>query len=286
MTANLIDGKLLASEVKNKIKQKIKQDMILGIRPPGLAVILVGDDPASQIYVRNKREACQQVGIHSFYHPFPKTTHEVELIELIDRLNQDPLIDGILLQTPLPPHLNTNTILERIDPNKDVDGFHPYNMGRLVERNPALRPCTPFGIMKILEHIKQKFKGKHAVIVGASNIVGRPMALEFLIAGATVTVCHRFTHDLPSFVNQADILVAAVGKPELIKGEWIKPGATAIDVGFTRLPDGKLIGDIEFDVAKERAAWITPVPGGVGPMTVAMLIQNTLIASKLQQSKS
>jgi len=280
MTATLIDGKQLANEIKLTIKQKILQREKLGIRPPGLAVILVGDDIASQIYVRNKRESCDQVGIHSFYHHFPNHVQENDLLELIDQLNQNPLIDGILLQIPLPKHIHTHIILERIHPNKDVDGFHPYNMGRLVERHPVLRPCTPYGIMKLLEHIQQKFKGEHAVIVGASNIVGRPMALELLIAGATITVCHRFTHDLASFVQQADILITAVGKPYLVKGEWIKPGATVIDVGMNRLPDGTLVGDVEFSVAKQRAAWITPVPGGVGPMTVAMLLQNTLIASQ------
>jgi methylenetetrahydrofolate dehydrogenase (NADP+) / methenyltetrahydrofolate cyclohydrolase len=279
MTAQLIDGKVVAAELKAEVREKIQAKMAEGHRQPGLAVILVGEDPASLIYVRSKRLACEEIGIRSFYHALPSHTSEEELTALIDNLNNDPTVDGILLQSPLPKHINADKLFELIHPQKDVDGFHPYNLGRLAQRRPLLRPCTPYGIMVLLHHIHQKYKGSHAVIVGASNIVGRPMALELLIAGSTVTICHRFTHDLHSFVKQADILVSAVGKPHLIKGEWIKEGATVIDVGQNRLANGLLTGDVEFDIAKERAAWITPVPGGVGPMTVAVLLRNTLVAA-------
>lgn len=279
MSATLIDGKAVAAQLKNKIAAAIQVKTQSGHRQPGLAVILVGEDPASSIYVRNKREACEQVGIQSLYHHLPAETSEAELVELIERLNHDPEVDGILLQLPLPKHIHANKILEHINPHKDVDGFHPYNIGRLAQRRPLLRPCTPYGIMLLLETINQRFKGLNTVVVGASNIVGRPMAMELLIAGATVTICHRFTHDIASYVSQADILISAVGKPHLIKGEWIKPGSTVVDVGITRLEDGTLTGDIEFAVARERAAFITPVPGGVGPMTVAVLMHNTLLAA-------
>lgn len=279
MTAQLIDGKAFAAQLKLDIQQTIQEKLASGHRRPGLAVILVGEDPASNIYVRNKREACEQVGIQSFFHALPDSVTEKELIDLISQLNSNKNVDGILLQLPLPKHIHANKILEHIDPYKDVDGFHPYNFGRLAQRRPLLRPCTPYGIMLLLDHIQQPYKGKHAVIIGASNIVGRPMALELLIAGATTTVCHRFTHDLGYFVKQADILISAVGKPNLIKSEWIKEGSTVIDVGITRLEDGTLSGDIEFAGARERAAWITPVPGGVGPMTVAVLLRNTLVAA-------
>ncbi|OGT38731.1 MAG: bifunctional methylenetetrahydrofolate dehydrogenase/methenyltetrahydrofolate cyclohydrolase [Gammaproteobacteria bacterium RIFCSPHIGHO2_12_FULL_37_14] len=279
MTAKIIDGKSLAASIKNEISHKINLRLAAGHRPPGLAVILVGDDPASDIYVQNKRQACEQVGIHSVYHHLPSQIEEEKLLSLITSLNQDEKVDGILLQLPLPQHIDADKMLEHIHPHKDVDGFHPYNLGRLAQRRPLLRPCTPYGVMMLLNHIKQDYKSKHAVIVGASNIVGRPMALELLIAGSTVTICHRFTHDLSSYVKQADILVSAVGKPGLIKGSWIKPGSTIIDVGIVRLPDGTITGDVEFDIAKEQAAWITPVPGGVGPMTVAMLLQNTFTSA-------
>lgn len=279
MTAQLIDGKRIAAEMRASIAAIIKQKTAAGFRRPGLAVILVGDDPASTIYVRNKRQACEEVGIHSVHHHLPAETSEQQLIDTIKMLNHDKTIDGILLQLPLPAHIDAEKLIDCIDPHKDVDGFHPYNVGRLAQRRPLLRPCTPYGVMKMLDYIKQQYKGKHAVVVGASNIVGRPMALELLIAGATSTTCHRFTHDLNYFVRQADILVSAVGKPGLIKGEWVKEGATVVDIGITRLADGSLKGDIEFDTAKERAAWITPVPGGVGPMTVAMLMHNTLTAA-------
>jgi methylenetetrahydrofolate dehydrogenase (NADP+) / methenyltetrahydrofolate cyclohydrolase len=279
MPAKLIDGKLIAAELKAEIAKTIEQRIIAGDTRPGLAVILVGADPASQLYVRSKRLACEEVGIKSFYHHLPETTKEDELIQLIQQLNKNPEVNGILLQAPLPKHMDADKLFEIIDPKKDVDGFHPYNLGRLAQRRPLLRPCTPHGVMILLHHIHQKFKGKHSVVVGASNIVGRPMAFELLIAGATVTVCHRFTEDLSSYVQQADILIAAAGKANLIQGEWIKEGATVIDVGQNRLPDGLLTGDIQFETAKQRAGWITPVPGGVGPMTVAVLLQNTLLAS-------
>ncbi len=281
MTAQLINGKTVADQLKAELRAKIQEKIASGHRQPGLAVILVGEDAASRIYVRNKRDACAQVGIQSFYHHLAEDIKEQQLFELINTLNRDDTIDGILLQLPLPKTIHTNKILEHIEPHKDVDGFHPYNMGRLAQRRPLLRPCTPYGVMLLLDHIQQKYKGKHAVIVGASNIVGRPMALELLTAGSTVTVCHRFTHDLPYYVKQADILISAVGKPGLIHGEWIKEGSTVIDVGISRLTNGKLTGDVQFDIAKERAAWITPVPGGVGPMTVAVLLRNTLIAAGL-----
>lgn len=279
MTAQLIDGKAVAAQVKTDVKTIIDKKLSEGHRKPGLAVILVGEDPASTIYVRNKREACEQVGIQSTYHHLNSDISEQALLQLIEQLNQDSYIDGILLQLPLPKHIDAEKALEAISPYKDVDGFHAYNLGRLAQRRPLLRPCTPQGVMVLLDHIHQTYKGKHAVVVGASNIVGRPMALELLIAGSTVTICHRFTVDLPYFVKQADILVSAVGKPGFIHGEWIKEGATVVDVGITRLDDGTLAGDIEFAAAKERAAFITPVPGGVGPMTVAILMRNTLIAA-------
>lgn len=286
MVAQLIDGKSVAALLKTEIKDKIQTKMAQGHRQPGLAVILVGDDPASMLYVRSKRLACEEVGIKSFYYDLPAAVSEEDLTNLILELNHHPEVDGILLQAPLPKHIDSDKIFELIHPNKDVDGFHAYNLGRLAQRRPLLRPCTPYGIMILLHHIHQKYKGCHAVVVGASNIVGRPMALELLIAGSTVTVCHRFTHDLPYFVKQADILVSAVGKVGLIKGEWIKEGSTVIDVGQNRTAEGKLTGDIEFETARERAAWITPVPGGVGPMTVAVLLRNTLVAAGFYNHKN
>lgn len=280
MVAKIIDGKLIAAKMRAEIASEIATRKEQGHRQPGLAVILVGEDPASAIYVKNKRQACEEVGIKSYYHPLPVTTTEDELFSLIKTLNDAPEIDGILLQLPLPAHIDSDNIIETIHPEKDVDGFHPYNFGKLAQRKPTLRPCTPFGIMTLLDSIHEKYKNRHAVIVGASNIVGRPMALELLIAGSTITVCHRFTQHLEDYVSQADILISAVGKPHLIKGEWIKPGATVIDVGINRLADGSITGDIEFEIACQRADWITPVPGGVGPMTVAMLLKNTLLATK------
>ena len=239
----------------------------------------MGSDPASEVYVRNKCRACEEVGILSRAYNLPKTSTEAALLALITQLNADPFIDGILIQLPLPPHIQTDAVLEQIDPKKDVDGFHPYNLGRLLQRRPHLRPCTPFGVMTLLANNQLSVEGLHAVVVGASNIVGRPMALELLLAKATVTLCHRFTKKLSEHLRTADIVIAAIGNPGIIQSKWIKPGAIVIDVGINRLPDGSLIGDIEFASAKERASWITPVPGGIGPMTVAMLLSNTCQAA-------
>ena len=282
MTAQIISGTQLASQIKSNVAQQISQYVAQGKRAPGLAVILVGADPASQVYVGSKRKSCAEIGIVSKSYDLPETTTEQALLELIEELNQDTEVDGILVQLPLPKHIDSTKVIEQISPEKDVDGFHPYNVGRLCQRIPTLRACTPYGVMKLLETTGISFYGKHAVIVGASNIVGRPMALELLLAGCTVTVTHRFTEDLASHLRQADILVVAVGKPKFIKGEWIKEGAVVVDVGINRL-EGKLVGDVEFDVAAQRASYITPVPGGVGPMTVAMLMQNTLSAYEKQQ---
>jgi methylenetetrahydrofolate dehydrogenase (NADP+)/methenyltetrahydrofolate cyclohydrolase len=276
MVAQLIDGKTISASLRKAISLEIAQKTQAGLRRPGLAVILVGEDPASLIYVRNKALACEEVGIQSFHYALPQNVSEQKLCELIEHLNQDPSVDGILLQLPLPKGLDVNRIIETIHPAKDVDGFHPYNLGRLAERRPFLRPCTPWGIMTLLDSIQTDYKKKHAVIVGASNIVGRPMALELLLAGCTISVCHRFTQDLAYHVKQADLLIAAVGKPGLIKGSWIREGATIIDVGISRLSDGSIQGDVEFEEASLKAAWITPVPGGVGPMTIATLLRNTL----------
>ena len=277
MTAKIISGSALSKQIKAEIAQQITQYRNEGKRAPGLAVILVGADPASQVYVASKRRSCEEVGIFSKSYDLPETTEEHALLALIDELNADETIDGILVQLPLPKHIRSEAVIERIKPEKHVDGFHPYNVGRLCQRIPTLRACTPYGVMKLLETTGIDLHGKHAVIVGASNIVGRPMSLELLLAGATVTVTHRFTKDLESHVRQADILVVAVGKPHLVPGEWVKQGAVVIDVGINRI-DGKLVGDIGFEAAERRAAYITPVPGGVGPMTVAMLMNNTLYA--------
>lgn len=283
MTASIIDGKAIGAEIRRAVKTRIDERREAGKHIPGLAVVLVGTDPASEVYVRNKRRGCEEVGIQSFAHDLDADITQDELLQVIDRLNADPTVNGILVQLPLPPHMDSETIIERIHPDKDVDGFHPYNVGRLALRLPRLRPCTPHGIMTLLQHTGQPIKGAHAVVVGASNIVGRPMSLELLLAGSTVTTCHRFTRDLASHVSSADILIVAVGKPGLVPGEWVKPGATVIDVGINRQPDGSLVGDIQFEAARERASWITPVPGGVGPMTVATLLENTLHAAELQQ---
>ena len=278
MTAHLIDGKLIAKQVRQHVASYVDSLIEAKKRQPGLAVILVGSDAASQVYVSNKRKACEEVGFVSRSFDLPASTTEEELLALIDELNADSTIDGILVQLPLPAGLNAEKVLERIHPHKDVDGFHPYNIGRLAQRIPALRPCTPKGIMTMIDATKRPVKGLDAVIVGASNIVGRPMSMELLLAGCTVTTCHKFTQDLKSHVNRADLLVVAVGKPNFIPGDWIKPGAIVIDVGINRMSDGSLVGDVDFEQAKERAGWITPVPGGVGPMTVASLIENTLEA--------
>ncbi len=278
MTAQIIDGKKISEDIKNTIAKQVAARAEQGKRAPGLAVVLVGGNPASQVYVAHKRKSCQQVGFLSKSFDLPENTSQESLEELIDQLNEDEAIDGILVQLPLPQHLNADSILERIRPDKDVDGFHPYNLGRLAQRLPVLRPCTPKGVVTLLESTGIDFHGKHAVIVGASNIVGRPMGLELLIKGCTVTTTHRFTKYLPSHLAQADIVIAAAGKPGLVKGEWIPDGAIVVDVGINRLENGKLVGDVEYEEAAKRAAWITPVPGGVGPMTVATLMENTLYA--------
>lgn len=280
MTARIIDGKAIANSLINNIKQQVSDRLAAGLRAPGLAVILLGDDPASSIYVRNKRLACEKSGVKSISHDLPASTSQANLLALIDQMNLDPTIDGILVQAPLPSHIDAETVIERILPHKDVDGFHPYNVGRLAVRNPLLRSCTPYGVMHLLESTGETLRGKHAVVVGASNHVGRPMALELLMAGCTVTICHSATVDLPGHVAQADIVVAAVGRAEMVQGAWIKPGAIVIDIGINRLPDGRLVGDVEFSSAQANAGWITPVPGGVGPMTVATLLQNTLEAAQ------
>lgn len=278
MTAQVISGSAMASQIKTSISEKIAQYVQQGKRKPGLAVILVGADPASQVYVGSKRKSCAEIGIESKSYDLSAETTESELLALIEQLNQDDSVDGILVQLPLPKQIDSTKVIEAIVPHKDVDGFHPYNVGRLAQRIPTLRSCTPYGVMKLLESTGVDLHGQHAVIVGASNIVGRPMALELLLAGSTATVTHRFTKDLEHHVRQADILVVAVGKPEFIPGDWIKEGAIVIDVGINRGADGKLKGDVEYSIASQKASFITPVPGGVGPMTVAMLMQNTLQA--------
>ncbi|MDX9687594.1 bifunctional methylenetetrahydrofolate dehydrogenase/methenyltetrahydrofolate cyclohydrolase FolD [Halopseudomonas formosensis] len=278
MKAQLIDGKKIAANLRREIADKVNQRKQQGLRIPGLAVILVGNDPASEVYVSHKRKDCEEVGFISLSHDLPADTTQEELLALIDRLNDDPTVDGILVQLPLPAHLDSSQLLERIRPDKDVDGFHPYNIGRLAQRVPLLRPCTPLGIIRLLKSTGVSPYGLNATVVGASNIVGRPMALELLLAGCTTTVAHRFTRDLEEHVRRSDLVVVAVGKPGLVKGEWIKPGAIVIDVGINRMEDGRLQGDVDFESAAERAAWITPVPGGVGPMTRACLLENTLIA--------
>jgi len=276
MAAQIIDGKAIAADIRREVRAQSDLLAAQGKRRPGLAVVLVGDDPASQVYVRNKRNACEECGFVSVSHDLPHSATQTELLSLIGRLNADDAIDGILVQVPLPDHIDERVVIEAISPAKDVDGFHPYNVGRLALRNPLMRPCTPYGVIRLLERCGIPAKGQHAVVVGASNLVGRPMALELLLAGATVTVCHRFSKDLRSHVERAELLVVAVGKPGLIPGEWVKPGAVVVDVGINRLPDGKLCGDVQFEAARARASWITPVPGGVGPMTVAILMKNTL----------
>ncbi|TQV75418.1 bifunctional methylenetetrahydrofolate dehydrogenase/methenyltetrahydrofolate cyclohydrolase FolD [Aliikangiella marina] len=280
MAASLIDGKKISADLRENIKQKVAARIADGKRAPGLAVILVGDDPASSVYVGKKVKACEEVGFESRKLTLSPQITQAELIKAVEKLNQDPKIDGILVQLPLPDHLDSSEILETIKADKDVDCFHPYNVGRLVQRIPQLRPCTPYGIILMLEAVGIDVKGLNCLVVGASNIVGRPMAMELLLKGATVTVCHKFSQDLAEHVGRADLVVVGVGIPHLVKGEWIKPGAIVIDVGINRLESGKLTGDVEFETAAERAAWITPVPGGVGPMTVATLMHNTLMAAE------
>lgn len=284
MTAQIIDGKAIALLEQEKIAAQVTEMKAKGKRAPGLAVILVGDHSASKLYVERKRQACKAVGFHSQAFDYPASMSEEALLEKIDELNHDELIDGILVQLPLPAHIRSELVLERINPHKDVDGFHAYNMGKLMQGQEGLRPCTPHGIMTLLTHANITLKGCHACVVGASRIVGRPMAIELLNAGATVTICHRFTQDLPSQLAQADVVVVGIGQAQFIKGEWIKPGAVIIDVGTNHLENGKLVGDVDFESAKERASFITPVPGGVGPMTVATLLANTLVAAQLKNS--
>jgi len=286
MTARILDGKAIAQNVLDAVRDEVAARALRSASVPGLAVILVGDDAASHVYVRNKRRACAFVGFHAFDHDLPTTTTQSELLSLIDRCNDDARIHGILVQSPLPAPLDVAELVARIDPSKDVDGFHAENVGRLALRQPGLRPCTPKAVMTLLANIDRPVRGMDAVVIGASNHVGRPMALELLLAGATVTSCHRFTRELSEKIAAADLLVVAAGKPGLVRGEWIKPGAVVIDVGINRREDGSLVGDVDFDVAATRAGWITPVPGGVGPMTVAMLMLNTLEAAEFADRAS
>ncbi|HAU1181953.1 TPA: bifunctional methylenetetrahydrofolate dehydrogenase/methenyltetrahydrofolate cyclohydrolase FolD [Legionella pneumophila] len=279
MPASLIDGREISALRRNELKQRVQHHVGLGQRPPELAVVLIGNDPASVIYVSNKRKACEEVGITSHSYDLPAETTQEKLIQLINELNQSDKIDGILIQLPLPKHINERTIIEHIKPEKDVDGFHPYNLGRLAQRNPFLRPCTPLGIMNLLHHYELNVKRKHAVVIGASNIVGRPMSLELLLAGATVTICHKFTQQLQKFVEIADFLIVATGKMDVIATDWLREHQVVIDVGMHRLPDGSIRGDIDFKKAVEKVAWITPVPGGVGPMTIVTLLENTMMSA-------
>ena len=283
MTARILDGKAIADALLLNIRREVETRVAAGRPAPGLAVILVGENPASALYVRNKRRSCEIAAVRDLAHNLPAATTQAELLALIDRLNGDDTVDGILVQLPLPDHIDANAVIDHIAPAKDVDGFHPYNLGRLAQRRPTLRPCTPYGVMRLLATTGEDLKGKEAVIVGASNIVGRPMALELLMAGCTVTVCHSATRDLAAHVARAEVLVAAVGRPEMVRGEWVREGALVVDVGINRLADGRVVGDVDFAGARERAAWITPVPGGVGPMTVATLLQNTLEAAAARQ---
>ena len=286
MPARILDGKLAAQRVTDEVRADVAARVAAGGSAPGLAVVLVGENAASQIYVRNKRRTTDAVGMRSLAVDLPASAAEDELLAVIDRLNCDPSVSGILVQLPLPAQIAPERVIERIDPRKDVDGFHPYNVGRLVLRMPLLRPCTPFGCMRLLASTGEPLAGKHAVVIGQSNIVGRPMALELLMARCTVTICHSATRDLAAIVGAADIVVAAIGKPKFVQGAWIRDGAIVIDVGINRLPDGGLAGDVDFEAARERAAWITPVPGGVGPMTIATLLSNTLHAAQLQDTRA
>ncbi len=286
MGARILDGKSVSAEIRGEVKGRVDAIRAAGGRAPGLAVVLVGENAASQVYVRNKRKACAEVGFHSELHELPAVTSQLELLELIDRLNGDPHIDGVLVQLPLPDHIDAETVTERILPTKDVDGFHPYNLGRLALRMPLLRPCTPKGVMTLLGRTGLSLEGLDAVIIGQSNIVGRPMALELLAARCTITVCHSRTRDLAEKVRGADVLVAAMGRPAFVTGDWIKRGALVVDVGINRTPDGRLVGDVDYAACAERAAWITPVPGGVGPMTIASLLENTLQAAELHAAET
>jgi len=280
MSARILDGKRIADELLDELRSRVRARKKLRQFVPGLAVVFVGNDPASAVYVRNKRRACKHVGFRSRDYDLPANATQAELTELIDRLNADPQVHGILVQLPLPAHIDAPSLINRIDPRKDVDGFHPENIGRLALRQRGLRPCTSKGVMTLLAHTDRPVRGQDAVVVGVSNHVGRPLAFELLLAGCTTTCCHKFTRDLPEVVRGGDIVIVAVGRPGLVKGDWIKPGAVVIDVGINRLADGRLIGDVDFDGVAERASWITPVPGGVGPMTVATLMQNTVEAAE------
>jgi methylenetetrahydrofolate dehydrogenase (NADP+)/methenyltetrahydrofolate cyclohydrolase len=277
--AVVLDGKAVAGRVRAQVKRRAAEFQATRGRPPGLAVVKVGSDPASAVYVRNKRLACEEAGIKSFAFDLPDTVPRLELLALVRELNSDPRVDGILVQLPLPAGLDANEVMDLVDPAKDVDGFHPYNTGLLAQKRPRLRPCTPYGVIRLAEEYGIVVQGLRATVVGASNIVGRPMALELMLAGATVTVCHTRTRDLRAEVERAELVVTAVGRPGMIRGEWIRPGAAVFDVGINRTDAGRLVGDVEYDAAVERAAWITPVPGGVGPMTIAMLLSNTLDAA-------
>ena len=280
MGARILDGKAIAADVRAQVKARVDARLASGQRVPGLAVVLVGENPASQVYVRNKRTACAEVGFYSELHELPATTSQEALLARVDQLNADAAIDGILVQLPLPAQIDEEAVIERILPTKDVDGFHPYNVGRLSLRMPVLRPCTPKGVMTLLARTGQALEGLDAVVIGQSNIVGRPMALELLAARCTITVCHSRTKDLADKARAADVLVVAIGRARYVPGDWIKPGALVIDVGMNRDARGKLCGDVDFAAASERAGWITPVPGGVGPMTIASLLENTLQAAE------
>lgn len=279
MSALLLDGQFLAAQRREELKLKIEHHIQTGKSAPGLAVVLIGQDPASTIYVRNKRKACDEVGIKSYSYDLPADIGQQDLLDLITELNESSFIDGILIQLPLPNHINENLIIEHIKPEKDVDGFHPYNLGRLAQKNPLLRPCTPLGIMNLLNYYQLAVKGKHAVVVGASNIVGRPMSLELLLAGATVSTCHKLTQNLSNIIGLADIVIVATGHLNVVDPAWLKPHQILVDVGMHRLKDGSLRGDVDFNKAKNKVAWITPVPGGVGPMTIVTLLENTLMAA-------
>jgi methylenetetrahydrofolate dehydrogenase (NADP+)/methenyltetrahydrofolate cyclohydrolase len=286
MSARILDGRRIADEVTAEVRAAVARRVADGKPAPGLAVVRVGEHAASAIYVRNKRRTTESVGMRSIAIDLPASVAERDLLAHVDRLDADPAVNGILVQLPLPGHIAQEAIIERVDPRKDVDGFHPYNMGRLALRMPALRPCTPFGCMRLLAATGEPLVGKHAVVIGQSNIVGRPMALELLMARCTVTICHSATRDLPAIVRSGDIVVAAVGKPEFVQGDWIRDGAIVIDVGINRTVAGGLVGDVAFDAARARASFITPVPGGVGPMTIATLLTNTLHAAELQDGNT
>jgi len=279
VTAIVMDGKAVAAKVRGEVAVRAREFASKHGRRPGLAVVQVGQDPASTVYVRNKRKSSLEAEIESFAHDLPATTSQGELLDLVHRLNRDPRVDGILIQMPLPKGLDSDAIMDAVDPAKDVDGFHPTNTGLLAQKRPGLRPCTPFGVIRLAKEYGINLTGLRATVVGASNIVGRPMALELLLARSTVTVCHTGTKDLQSEVARADVVVAAVGKAGFVPGEWIKPGAAVFDVGINRTAEGKLVGDVEYAKAAERAGWITPVPGGLGPMTIAMLLSNAVDAA-------